>query len=209
MKTGLLAKRIVSLGPSTDIEDSVLSYIQAIDKKIRSADYATQLNRRLRILKRATVTLGGACGRQPTSNCIGCAPSRSATTHSSPRGWSTWWGLRQLDHAEPQDLDLHLILDNSGAHKTEEVRCFLAAHPRPGPIHTFPVPPGSTPWKPGPPSSNAGPPTASSSLSQIYVGSAVTSGPHDDESSGSIVWARTVQFILSRARETAEEVGTN
>lgn len=38
--------------------------------------------------------------------------------------------LRQIDRSTPAGLDLHLILDNSSTHKTEEVRNFLEAHPR-------------------------------------------------------------------------------
>jgi transposase len=38
--------------------------------------------------------------------------------------------LRQIDRSTPDELDLHLILDNSSTHKTEKVRHFLADHPR-------------------------------------------------------------------------------
>ena len=38
--------------------------------------------------------------------------------------------LRQIDRATPQDLDLHLVLDNSSTHKTPEVGQWLEAHPR-------------------------------------------------------------------------------
>lgn len=38
--------------------------------------------------------------------------------------------LRQIDRAIPDDLDLHLILDNSSTHKTEKVQAFLDDHPR-------------------------------------------------------------------------------
>jgi transposase len=38
--------------------------------------------------------------------------------------------LRQIDRSTPKDLDLHLILDNSSAHKTEDVRNWLEQHPR-------------------------------------------------------------------------------
>jgi transposase len=38
--------------------------------------------------------------------------------------------LRQIDRSTPSELDLHLILDNSSTHKTEEVQSFLDAHPR-------------------------------------------------------------------------------
>lgn len=38
--------------------------------------------------------------------------------------------LRQIDRSTPADLDLHLILDNSSTHKTEQVTDWLAKHPR-------------------------------------------------------------------------------
>ena len=38
--------------------------------------------------------------------------------------------LKQIDRATPQDLDLHLVLDNSSTHKTPEVRQWLEGHPR-------------------------------------------------------------------------------
>jgi len=38
--------------------------------------------------------------------------------------------LRQIDRAIPQELDLHLILDNSSTHKTPDVMAFFAKHPR-------------------------------------------------------------------------------
>jgi transposase len=38
--------------------------------------------------------------------------------------------LRQIDRSTPTSLDLHLILDNSSTHKTDEVTDFLEAHPR-------------------------------------------------------------------------------
>lgn len=38
--------------------------------------------------------------------------------------------LRQIDRTTPRELNLHLILDNSSTHKTDEVRAWLAAHPR-------------------------------------------------------------------------------
>lgn len=38
--------------------------------------------------------------------------------------------LRQLDNTVDPELDLHLIIDNSSTHKTQEVNDFLAAHPR-------------------------------------------------------------------------------
>lgn len=50
--------------------------------------------------------------------------------------------LKQLDRATPADLDLHLILDNSSTHKTEEVRKFVDKHPR----FTFHFTPTSASW---------------------------------------------------------------
>jgi len=38
--------------------------------------------------------------------------------------------LRKIDAAVPNDLDLHLIVDNYGTHKTERVRHWLLRHPR-------------------------------------------------------------------------------
>ena len=38
--------------------------------------------------------------------------------------------MRQVDRSTPKDLDLHVILDNSSTHKTEDVKKWLAKHPR-------------------------------------------------------------------------------
>lgn len=38
--------------------------------------------------------------------------------------------LRTIDESVPEDLDVHVILDNSGIHKTPEVRRWLRRHPR-------------------------------------------------------------------------------
>jgi len=38
--------------------------------------------------------------------------------------------LRQIDKAVPDELDVHLILDNSSTHKTKAVQKWLTAHPR-------------------------------------------------------------------------------
>lgn len=38
--------------------------------------------------------------------------------------------LREIDASVPEDLDLHLIVDNYATHKTPTVRRFLAKHPR-------------------------------------------------------------------------------
>lgn len=38
--------------------------------------------------------------------------------------------LRQIDRSTPPDLQLHLIVDNSSTHKTEEVKAWLDGHPR-------------------------------------------------------------------------------
>lgn len=38
--------------------------------------------------------------------------------------------LRQIDRSTPEGLDLHLILDNSSTHTTEEIAAFLESHPR-------------------------------------------------------------------------------
>ena len=38
--------------------------------------------------------------------------------------------LRRLDREFPRELDLHLILDHYGTHKHDEVKAWLAKHPR-------------------------------------------------------------------------------
>ncbi len=38
--------------------------------------------------------------------------------------------LKKIDQETPQDLDLHLIVDNYGAHKTARVQTWLKRHPR-------------------------------------------------------------------------------
>ncbi len=38
--------------------------------------------------------------------------------------------LRRIDRETPQDLDLHLILDNYATHKHQAVKAWLAKHPR-------------------------------------------------------------------------------
>ena len=38
--------------------------------------------------------------------------------------------LRAIDREVPKDLDIHLIMDNYGTHKTAEVRAWFATHPR-------------------------------------------------------------------------------
>jgi len=38
--------------------------------------------------------------------------------------------LKRIDRSTAKDLDLHLILDNYGTHKTPEVKAWLAKHPR-------------------------------------------------------------------------------
>jgi len=38
--------------------------------------------------------------------------------------------LRQIDRSTTNELDLHMILDNSSTHKTPEVKKWLTAHPR-------------------------------------------------------------------------------
>lgn len=50
--------------------------------------------------------------------------------------------LRQIERATPKDQDLHIVLDNASAHKTPEVRRWLARHPR---IH-FHFTPTSASW---------------------------------------------------------------
>ncbi|MDQ5988679.1 MAG: IS630 family transposase ISPpu2 [Syntrophus sp. SKADARSKE-3] len=38
--------------------------------------------------------------------------------------------LRQVERCVPKELDLHLVMDNSSTHKTDEVRAWLERHPR-------------------------------------------------------------------------------
>lgn len=38
--------------------------------------------------------------------------------------------MRQIERSTPKDLDLHVILDNSSTHKTEDVNKWLGKHPR-------------------------------------------------------------------------------
>jgi transposase len=122
--------------------------------------------------------------------------------------------LRQIDRAQPAELDLHLILDNSSTHKTEEVQRFLKAHPR---FH-FHFTPTSASWL------NAVE-TWFSQLERrsLYRGVFTSVADlraelrryiqaHNDESAKPFVWTKTAQAILdavNRARETAEEVETN
>ncbi|QYZ67785.1 MAG: IS630 family transposase [Gammaproteobacteria bacterium (ex Lamellibrachia satsuma)] len=50
--------------------------------------------------------------------------------------------LKQIDKSTPEDLDLHIILDNLSAHKTTEVKLWLEKHPR---VH-FHFTPTSASW---------------------------------------------------------------
>jgi len=38
--------------------------------------------------------------------------------------------LKEIDREVPEDLDIHLVMDNYGTHKTEKVRAWFAARPR-------------------------------------------------------------------------------
>jgi transposase len=49
--------------------------------------------------------------------------------------------LKTIDANVPSELDLHLILDNDGTHKTPRVRRWLAAHPR---VHVHFTPTGAS-----------------------------------------------------------------
>jgi transposase len=49
--------------------------------------------------------------------------------------------LKQIERAVPEDLELHLIADNSSTHKTEEVLAWLGARPR---IHVHYTPTSSS-----------------------------------------------------------------
>jgi transposase len=38
--------------------------------------------------------------------------------------------LKEIDRAVPHDMDVHLVMDNYGTHKTAKVRAWFAARPR-------------------------------------------------------------------------------
>jgi transposase len=57
--------------------------------------------------------------------------------------------LDTIDHAVASELDIHLILDNYGTHKTAQARRWFARHPRFHYISRPPAPPGSTWWSGG------------------------------------------------------------
>lgn len=50
--------------------------------------------------------------------------------------------LGRMDHQTPAELDLHLIVDNSGTHKSPPVKRWLTKHPR---FHLY-FTPTSSPW---------------------------------------------------------------
>src|SRR6266508_393774 len=50
--------------------------------------------------------------------------------HSRHRAIEFKQFLQRLDHEVPDDLDVHVILDNSSTHKTPAIRKWLTAHPR-------------------------------------------------------------------------------
>jgi hypothetical protein len=56
------------------------------------------------------------------------------------REWISF--LRLIDRETPKDLDLHVIADNSAAHKHANVKTWLAKHPR---FHMHFIP-TSSPW---------------------------------------------------------------
>jgi transposase len=49
--------------------------------------------------------------------------------------------LTAIDKAVPSDLDVHLVADNYGTHKTPEIQAWLARHPR---FHMHFTPTGSS-----------------------------------------------------------------
>jgi transposase len=49
--------------------------------------------------------------------------------------------LTRVDKTVPADLDIHLVVDNYAAHKTPEIKAWLAAHPR---VHFHFTPTGSS-----------------------------------------------------------------
>jgi transposase len=50
--------------------------------------------------------------------------------HRRHRGSEFLKFLRTIDGAAPAELDVHLVMDNYGTHKTPSVRAWLARHPR-------------------------------------------------------------------------------
>jgi putative transposase len=64
--------------------------------------------------------------------------------------------LRQIEESVPEDLDVHLIVDNYCTHKHAKVRGWLAQRPRFHVHYTPHLPPGSTRWSDGSGSSPSG-----------------------------------------------------
>jgi transposase len=65
----------------------------------------------------------------------GKLPTALARKHR-PQEWLAF--LRRIDRETPQDLDLHLILDNYATHKHQAVKAWRAKHPR-MPLHFTPT----------------------------------------------------------------------
>lgn len=117
--------------------------------------------------------------------------------------------LAQVDRSTPQELDLHLIVDNSSTHKTPEVRQWLEEHSR----FTLHFTPTSASWL------NA----VESWFAQLerralYRGSftAVTElrkelrryiGVHNKHSAKPFVWTRDAQSILASVAEARRILG--
>ena len=57
--------------------------------------------------------------------------------------------LTAIDKAVPAELDVHLVCDNYGTHKTPAIRTWLARHPRFTCTSPRPGHPGSTRWSGG------------------------------------------------------------
>ena len=55
--------------------------------------------------------------------------------------------LRQIEKSVPEDLDVHLIVDNDCTHKHAKVRAWLAQRPRTrNPVQDPPIPPTEVVW---------------------------------------------------------------
>lgn len=98
--------------------------IQALDRtQPRLPLRAGQIERRTHDYKRHGTTSLYAAFDVATGNVIG----RTTQRHRAKEFLDF---LRQIDRSTPDELDLHLILDNSSTHKTDEVQRFVQEHPR-------------------------------------------------------------------------------
>jgi transposase len=82
-----------------------------------------QAERRTHVYKRHGTTSLFAALNAPTGTVI-------AETHRRHRSIEFRKFLDRIDAAVPADLDVHIIMDNYGTHKTPRVKRWLARHPR-------------------------------------------------------------------------------